>query len=131
MTRRWTRTRRRSAWNSGWLSLRSGWLAWGSPWRAGAWSVATGAAPVRLPGTGPQRVLRSLDDALELRSVLRPGLRLAVVGAGWIGAELATAAAAQGCQVTVLEAGPAPAAGALGAEAGATTVPWYAEAGVD
>jgi 3-phenylpropionate/trans-cinnamate dioxygenase ferredoxin reductase subunit len=94
-------------------------------------AVATGAAPVRLPGTGPQRVLRSLDDALELRSVLRPGLRLAVVGAGWIGAELATAAAAQGCQVTVLEAGPAPAAGALGAEAGATTVPWYAEAGVD
>jgi 3-phenylpropionate/trans-cinnamate dioxygenase ferredoxin reductase subunit len=93
--------------------------------------VATGAAPVRLPGTGAQRVLRSLDDALELRSVLRPGLRLAIVGAGWIGAELATAAAAHGCQVTVVEAGPAPVAGALGAEAGATTVPWYAAAGVD
>jgi 3-phenylpropionate/trans-cinnamate dioxygenase ferredoxin reductase subunit len=93
--------------------------------------VATGARPVRLPGTGAQRVLRSLDDALELRSVLRPGLRLAIVGAGWIGAELATAAAARGCQVTVLEAGPAPAAGALGAEVGATTVPWYAKAGVD
>jgi NADPH-dependent 2,4-dienoyl-CoA reductase/sulfur reductase-like enzyme len=76
-------------------------------------------------------VLRSLDDALELRSVLRPGLRLAIVGAGWIGAELATAAAAHGCQVTVVEAGPAPVAGALGAEAGATTVPWYAAAGVD
>jgi 3-phenylpropionate/trans-cinnamate dioxygenase ferredoxin reductase subunit len=93
--------------------------------------VATGAAPVRLPGTGAQRVLRSLDDALELRSVLRPGLRLAIVGAGWIGAELATAAALKGCQVTVVEAGPTPVTGALGAEAGATTVPWYAEAGVD
>jgi 3-phenylpropionate/trans-cinnamate dioxygenase ferredoxin reductase subunit len=93
--------------------------------------VATGAAPVRLPGTGPQRVLRSLDDALELRSVLRPGLRLAVVGAGWIGAELATAAVAYGCQVAVLEAGTAPVAGALGVEAGAATIPWYAEAGVD
>ena len=93
--------------------------------------VATGAAPLRLPGTGAQRVLRSLDDALELRSVLRPGLRLAIVGAGWIGAELATAAALRGCQVTVVEAGPTPVAGALGAEAGATTVPWYAEAGVD
>ena len=69
--------------------------------------MATGAEPVRLPGSGPQRVLRTLDDALELRSVLRPGLRLAIVGAGWIGAELATAAAAQGGQVTVLEAGPA------------------------
>jgi 3-phenylpropionate/trans-cinnamate dioxygenase ferredoxin reductase component len=93
--------------------------------------VATGAEPVRLPGSGPQRVLRTLDDALELRSVLRPGLRLAIVGAGWIGAELATAAAAQGGQVTVLEAGPAPVAGALGPEAGAMTVAWYAEAGVD
>jgi len=93
--------------------------------------VTTGATPVRLPGPGPQRVLRSLDDALQLRSVLRPGLRLAIVGAGWIGAELATAAAAQDCQVTVVEAGPAPVAGALGAEAGAITVPWYAEAGVD
>ncbi len=93
--------------------------------------AATGAAPIRLPGPGAQRVLRSLDDALALRSVLRPRLRLAVVGAGWVGAELATAAAAYGCQVTVVEAGPAPVAGALGAEAGATTVPWYAEAGVD
>ena len=93
--------------------------------------VATGAAPVRLPGTGAQRVLRSLDDALELRSVLHPGLRLALVGAGWIGAELATAAAARGCQVTVVEAGPTPVAGALGAEVGAMMVPWYAEAGVD
>jgi 3-phenylpropionate/trans-cinnamate dioxygenase ferredoxin reductase component len=93
--------------------------------------VAIGAAPVRLPGTGAQRVLRTLDDALELRSVLRPGLRLAIVGAGWIGAELATAAAAHGCQVTVVEAGPAPGAGALGAAAGSATVPWYAAAGVD
>jgi 3-phenylpropionate/trans-cinnamate dioxygenase ferredoxin reductase component len=93
--------------------------------------VATGAEPVRLPGAAAQRVLRSLDDALALRAALRPGLRLAIVGAGWIGAELATAAAARGCQVTVLEAGPSPVAGALGAEAGAMTVPWYAEAGVD
>jgi 3-phenylpropionate/trans-cinnamate dioxygenase ferredoxin reductase subunit len=93
--------------------------------------VATGAEPVRLPGSGPQRVLRTLDDALELRAVLRPGLRLAIVGAGWIGAELATAAAAQGAQVTVVEAGPAPVAGALGPEVGALTVAWYAEAGVD
>ena len=43
-----------------------------------------------LPGSGQQRFLRTLDDALELRSALRPGTRLAVVGAGWIGAELAT-----------------------------------------
>jgi 3-phenylpropionate/trans-cinnamate dioxygenase ferredoxin reductase subunit len=93
--------------------------------------LATGSVPVTLPGPGPQRVLRTYDDALALRALLRPGLRLAIVGAGWIGAELATAAAAAGCQVTVVEAGPAPLAGALGAAAGARTAPWYEQAGVE
>jgi NADPH-dependent 2,4-dienoyl-CoA reductase/sulfur reductase-like enzyme len=93
--------------------------------------LATGSVPVTLPGAGPQRVLRTYDDALALRALLRPGLRLAIVGAGWIGAELATAAAAAGCQVTVVEAGPAPLAGALGAAAGARTAPWYEQAGVE
>ncbi len=93
--------------------------------------LATGALPVALPGEGRQRFLRSYDDALALRDLLRPGLRLAIVGAGWIGAELATAAAARGAQVTVVEAGPAPLASAVGASVGAQTVPWYARAGVD
>jgi 3-phenylpropionate/trans-cinnamate dioxygenase ferredoxin reductase subunit len=93
--------------------------------------VATGASPARLPGSGPQRFLRTLDDALEIRSALRPGSRLVVVGAGWIGAELATAAARRGCQVTVVEAAQAPVAGALGAQVGAMMVPWYAESGVE
>src|SRR5262252_3698888 len=92
--------------------------------------VTTGATPVRLPGPGPQRVLRTFDDAVALRSALRPGLKLAVIGAGWIGAELATSAAKKGCEVTVLEAAPAPLAGALGVEAGSRTVPWYSAAGV-
>ncbi|HEX3921824.1 MAG TPA: FAD-dependent oxidoreductase [Streptosporangiaceae bacterium] len=93
--------------------------------------LATGATPVALPGPGPQRFLRTLDDALALRERLRPGLRLAIVGAGWIGAELATAAAARGCRVTVVEAGDAPLATALGAEVGAYTAPWYDKAGVE
>src|SRR5215469_13471322 len=93
--------------------------------------VATGATPVRLPGPGPQRVLRTFDHAAALRSALRPGLKLAVIGAGWIGAELATSAAKKGCEVTVLEAAPAPLASALGTEAGSRTVPWYSAAGVD
>jgi 3-phenylpropionate/trans-cinnamate dioxygenase ferredoxin reductase subunit len=93
--------------------------------------LATGAAPVRLPGEGRQYVLRTLDDALELRALLRPGIKLAIIGAGWIGAELATAAAGQGCQVTVVEAGPAPLAAAIGAEVGALTAGWYGAAGVD
>jgi 3-phenylpropionate/trans-cinnamate dioxygenase ferredoxin reductase component len=92
--------------------------------------LATGAVPVALPGPGRQRFLRNYDDALALRALLRPGLRLAIVGAGWIGAELATAAAARGVEVTVVEAGPAPLASAVGVPVGAQTARWYAAAGV-
>jgi 3-phenylpropionate/trans-cinnamate dioxygenase ferredoxin reductase component len=98
--------------------------------------LATGALPVTLPGEGRQRTLRTYDDALALRDLLRSGrpgktLRLAIVGAGWIGAELATAAVAHGSQVTVVEAGPAPLTAAIGAPVGAQTTRWYAAAGVD
>src|ERR1700757_339328 len=99
--------------------------------------LATGALPVALPGDGRQRFLRTYDDALALRDLLRPGpsprkaLRLAIVGAGWIGAELATAAVGYGARVTVVEAGAAPLAAAIGAPVGAQTARWYAGAGVD
>jgi len=99
------------------------------PWDALV--VATGANPVTLPGDGEQRVLRTADDALALRERLTPGTRLAIVGAGWIGAELATAAANRGCEVTVVEAAQAPLAAAVGADIGRQTIPWYASAGVD
>ena len=99
------------------------------PWDALV--LATGANPITLPGDGEQRVLRTVDDALALRERLTTGTRLAIVGAGWIGAELATAAARRGCEVTVVEAGQAPLAAAVGAEIGSQTAPWYAEAGVD
>ena len=56
--------------------------------------LATGAEPSRLPGTAT--TLRTRADAVALRSALRPGARLAIVGAGWIGAEVATAAVASG-----------------------------------
>ncbi|WP_246083157.1 NAD(P)/FAD-dependent oxidoreductase [Nonomuraea diastatica] len=87
--------------------------------------IATGADPIRLPGDGPQHVLRTLDDAHELRAMLVPGARVAIIGAGWIGAEVATAARRAGCAVTVIEAGPAPLATAVGAEIGARTEHWY------
>src|ERR1700751_1151299 len=98
--------------------------------------LATGSLPVALPGDGRQRFLRPYDDALALRDLLRSGprrkpLRPALVGAGWIGAELATAAVAHGSQVTVVEAGPAPLASAIRAPVGAQTARWYAEAGGD
>ncbi|MQA80892.1 MAG: NAD(P)/FAD-dependent oxidoreductase [Streptosporangiales bacterium] len=93
--------------------------------------IATGAAPVRLPGDGPQRTLRTVEDARALRKALRPGASVAIVGAGWIGAEVATAAAAAGCRVTVVEAAAHPLATALPAEVAVPTTPWWAGAGVE
>ena len=55
-------------------------------------------AAVALPGPGRQRFLRTIDDALGCAGCWGPGAA-GVVGAGWIGAELATAAAARGCAV--------------------------------
>jgi 3-phenylpropionate/trans-cinnamate dioxygenase ferredoxin reductase subunit len=88
--------------------------------------IATGAAPLTLPGPGGQHVLRTLADALRLRPALVPGARVVIVGAGWIGAEVATAALAAGCQVTCLEAGPTVLHGALGA-VGAEFEPWWSQ----
>jgi NADPH-dependent 2,4-dienoyl-CoA reductase/sulfur reductase-like enzyme len=100
--------------------------------------IATGATPVALPGTGPDagraariHVLRTIGDARALRAALRPGRRVAIVGAGWIGAEVATAAAKAGCRVTVVEAAGVPLAVAMGAEIGALTAPWYEAAEVE
>jgi hypothetical protein len=87
--------------------------------------IATGARPVRLPGDGPQLTLRTTDDALGLRRRLVAGARVVVIGASWIGAEVATAALTRGCSVTCLEAGPAPLAQALGPEVGANLLPWW------
>ncbi|MCX4749587.1 FAD-dependent oxidoreductase [Kitasatospora sp. NBC_01287] len=93
--------------------------------------IATGARPVRLPGDEAARVLRTVDDSLALRAVLRPGAHLVLVGAGWIGAETATAARLLGCRVTVLEAAGEPLPGALPAELTEPMRAWYAEAGVE
>jgi 3-phenylpropionate/trans-cinnamate dioxygenase ferredoxin reductase component len=93
--------------------------------------IATGARPIALPGPGKQRFLRSIDDALALRETLVPGRKIAIVGAGWIGAELAAAAAAKGCLVSVVEAAAAPLAAAIGEPVGARTIGWYEQAGVD
>jgi len=94
-------------------------------------ALATGAVPIRLPGSEHARVLRTIDDARSLRERLRPGSRLAIVGAGWIGAEVATAARKRGVEVIVVEAAAAPLAAALGPDVGRLFVPWYAEAGVE
>ncbi|MFJ4482156.1 NAD(P)/FAD-dependent oxidoreductase [Streptomyces longwoodensis] len=96
--------------------------------------VATGAEPVRLPGAEGVpgvHLLRTLDDAERLRPVLARQHDIVVVGAGWIGAEFATAAREAGCAVTVVEAADRPLAGALPPEVAAPMAGWYADAGAD
>jgi 3-phenylpropionate/trans-cinnamate dioxygenase ferredoxin reductase subunit len=87
--------------------------------------VASGSVPVRFPGTEAAVTLRTREDSLQLRQRLRPGTRLVIVGAGWIGAEVATAAVRAGVDVTVVEALDAPLANALPAECGARMLPWW------
>lgn len=95
--------------------------------------LATGAEPVRLPGAEGVpgvHLLRTLDDAERLRPVLAGGHDVVVVGAGWIGAEFATAARGAGCEVTVVEAADRPLAAALPAEVAAPMAAWYADSGI-
>lgn len=94
--------------------------------------VATGAEPLTLPGAAGvpgTHLLRTLDDAARLRPVLAQRHDVVVVGAGWIGAEFATAARAAGCTVTVVEAADRPLAGVLPAEVAAPMAGWYAGGG--
>lgn len=94
--------------------------------------VATGAEPIRLPGAEGVpgvHLLRTLDDADRLRPVLTRQHDIVVVGAGWIGAEFATAAREAGCAVTVVEAADRPLAEALPAEVAAPMAAWYADSG--
>ncbi|MGX4692694.1 NAD(P)/FAD-dependent oxidoreductase [Streptomyces sp. JNUCC 63] len=96
--------------------------------------LATGAEPIRLPGAEGVpgvHLLRTLDDAERLRPVLTEQHDIVVVGAGWIGAEFATAAREAGCAVTVVEAADRPLAGALPAEVAAPMAAWYADSGTE
>lgn len=89
--------------------------------------IATGSDPIRLPGRGAQVVVRTAADAHALRGRLTPGARVVVVGAGWIGAEVATAALGRGCAVTAVECDAAPLGRVLGEEIGQRIRPWWSE----
>jgi NADPH-dependent 2,4-dienoyl-CoA reductase/sulfur reductase-like enzyme len=88
--------------------------------------IATGGAARTLPflaGFENVHSLRTLEDARRLRVELRPGARLAVVGAGFIGQEVAATARRLGVEVTMIEALETPLAPILGERLGR----WFAE----
>jgi 3-phenylpropionate/trans-cinnamate dioxygenase ferredoxin reductase subunit len=70
--------------------------------------IATGARPITLPGLPHAQALRTLDDARRLREHLRPGARIAVIGAGLIGQEIASAAAAKQAHATLIDVAVRP-----------------------
>ncbi|SEF26088.1 Reductase C-terminal [Amycolatopsis pretoriensis] len=93
--------------------------------------IATGGRARTLPGFEGAFVLRTLDDALALRAALVPGVRVAIVGAGFIGAEVASTCRSLGLDVVVLEALDAPLAPVLGPTLAAVCARLHHENGTD
>src|SRR6187402_3134790 len=97
--------------------------------------LATGSRPRSLPGQADLPdvvVLRSVDDSLDLRErIAGGGKRVVVIGAGFIGLEVAATARKLGNEVLVLEAAPAPLIRGLGATMGAAIAAVHGDHGVE
>ena len=97
--------------------------------------LATGSRSRRLPIPGSDAAgvhyLRTFEDASALNSALAEGSSLAVVGAGWIGLEVAASARQRDVNVTVVETAKLPLVGAVGEEVGAVFAALHRDHGVD
>ncbi|GAB34904.1 NAD(P)/FAD-dependent oxidoreductase [Gordonia otitidis] len=97
--------------------------------------LATGSSSqhIGLPGADASGVhyLRTVDDARAIRDVLTEGTRLAIVGAGWIGMEVAASARERGVEVTIAESAKLPLLRALGPEVAQVFADLHREHGVD
>ncbi len=94
--------------------------------------LATGSRARRWPGCETMagvHVIRTIEDAIALRGDLRPGARLVVIGAGFIGAEVASTARKLGLDVTVVEAAPTPLVAQLGGHFGSIVAAAHAHNG--
>ena len=96
--------------------------------------LATGARPrlLNTPGADNERVLylRTFTDALAMRARLAAGIRLVVIGGGFIGLEIAASALERGCSVTVVEMAPRILGRAVPAEVAAVVAEAHAAAGI-
>jgi 3-phenylpropionate/trans-cinnamate dioxygenase ferredoxin reductase subunit len=97
--------------------------------------LATGSRPrwLSIPGADSTGVhyLRKFDDASNLNTALKEGTSLAIVGAGWIGLEVAASARERGVTVTVVETAKVPLSAAVGAEVGQVFAKLHRDHGVD
>jgi 3-phenylpropionate/trans-cinnamate dioxygenase ferredoxin reductase subunit len=109
-------------------------LSDGSHINYGQLLIATGSRPRRMPmldGYSNVSSLRTIEDARALRAALRPGTRLAVVGAGFIGQEVAASARKADVDTTIIEAAPAPLVNVLGTKLGEWLAALHRSEGVD
>ncbi len=96
--------------------------------------IATGAAARTLPGADELQgvhTLRTVDDSLAIRAALERGAKTVVVGAGFIGSEMASAARARDLPVTVLEMAQTPLVGAVGQQIGEVIALLHRKNGTD
>jgi NADPH-dependent 2,4-dienoyl-CoA reductase/sulfur reductase-like enzyme len=96
--------------------------------------IATGSSPRHLPHMAEVpgvHVLRTLDDSRAVRDAMSAGARVAVIGAGFIGAEVASSARSRGLDVTVIESLPVPLTRALGTRMGEQAARLQRDHGVD
>ena len=97
--------------------------------------VATGAEPRRIPIAGAEldgvHYLRTLQDCDALRTRLKSGARVVVVGAGWIGSEFAASARQRGLEVTIVDPLALPNERIFGAEIGAFYRDVHAQHGIE
>lgn len=96
--------------------------------------LATGSSARRIPALeasgAPVAYLRTIDESDLLRAAIGQGKRLAVVGGGWIGLEVAATAREAGCDVTVVEMLDVPLLRVLGAEVGSVFARLHRDHGV-
>lgn len=96
--------------------------------------IATGAHARRLPGTDHLKgvyTLRTLDDADAVRAALDDRARVVVIGAGFIGSEVAAGARKRGLDPVVIEALPTPLVRAVGEQMGAALAGLHTRNGTD
>ena len=97
--------------------------------------LATGATPRHLAmaddSGAPVAYLRTIEDSQRLKDAFGEGVRVAIIGAGWIGLEVAAAARGAGSEVTVLESLDLPLLRVLGPEVAETFADLHREQGVD
>ncbi len=96
--------------------------------------IATGSSPIMIPGAenlDGVHVVRTLEDSRAVRSALDRGGDVVVIGGGFIGAEVASAARKRGLTVSIVEAAEVPLVRAVGADMGASLSSLHAKFGTE